>query len=102
MPDTTDRTSSGWDSPPPQIVQLRGLLADLIIAPAGNPLTKMDEQLELCVALVDRLIEQYPELTAAALEPFVCPRCGRKSHNEHDMTHGYCGACHEYTREPAP
>ena len=28
---------------------------------------------------------------------FTCPRCGRTSHNPHDIAEGYCGACHDWT-----
>lgn len=28
---------------------------------------------------------------------FTCPRCGRTSHNPHDLSEGYCGACHDWT-----
>lgn len=31
---------------------------------------------------------------------FTCPRCGRTSYNPGDVLYGYCGACHDYTREP--
>ena len=31
---------------------------------------------------------------------FTCPRCGRTSHNLQDVAAGYCGACHDWTREP--
>jgi hypothetical protein len=27
-----------------------------------------------------------------------CPRCGKTSHSEQDAKHGYCGACHDFTR----
>jgi hypothetical protein len=30
---------------------------------------------------------------------FACPRCGRVSHHPDDESHGYCGACHEFTGE---
>lgn len=29
-------------------------------------------------------------------ESITCPRCGRTSHNPHDVRHRYCGACHAY------
>lgn len=25
-----------------------------------------------------------------------CPRCGRESHNPHDVAHGYCAHCHVF------
>jgi hypothetical protein len=28
---------------------------------------------------------------------FACPRCGRVSCHPEDESHGYCGACHEFT-----
>lgn len=28
---------------------------------------------------------------------FVCPRCGKVSHNPGDREHGYCGRCHDFT-----
>jgi hypothetical protein len=31
--------------------------------------------------------------------PFVCPRCGAKSHNPNDVWHQYCGRCHEFFDE---
>lgn len=33
---------------------------------------------------------------------FTCPRCGRVSHNPHDLAAGYCGACHDWTGNPDP
>jgi ribosomal protein L37E len=30
---------------------------------------------------------------------FVCSRCGRVSHNAHDIKEGYCGACHDWTAQ---
>lgn len=32
---------------------------------------------------------------------FVCPRCGRSSANPNDEREGYCGACRDWTGEPA-
>jgi hypothetical protein len=32
-----------------------------------------------------------------AADVFRCPRCGTVSHNQNDLTHGYCGACHAFT-----
>jgi hypothetical protein len=31
---------------------------------------------------------------------FTCPRCGRTSHHPQDIAEGYCGACHDWTRDP--
>jgi hypothetical protein len=31
---------------------------------------------------------------------FTCPRCGRTSHHPDDIREGYCGACHDWTRDP--
>lgn len=28
-----------------------------------------------------------------------CPVCGMTSHNPNDVTEGYCGNCHDWTRE---
>lgn len=28
---------------------------------------------------------------------FTCPICSMTSYNVHDITHGYCGNCHEFT-----
>ena len=33
---------------------------------------------------------------------YTCPRCGRTSHNENDAREGYCGACHDWTRDRFP
>jgi hypothetical protein len=30
---------------------------------------------------------------------FTCPRCGRTSYNPNDIQQGYCGHCHDWTRE---
>lgn len=30
---------------------------------------------------------------------FTCPRCGRTSHHPTDKQEGYCGACHDWTRD---
>lgn len=34
-----------------------------------------------------------------ATAPFACPRCGMVSHHPADAENGYCGACHDYTRD---
>lgn len=34
-------------------------------------------------------------------DSFRCPRCGMRSYNPNDRRWGYCGACHDYTGEPA-
>jgi hypothetical protein len=36
----------------------------------------------------------------AALKPFVCPRCGVKSHNPNDKLERYCGRCHAFVDDP--
>jgi hypothetical protein len=33
---------------------------------------------------------------------FTCPRCGRTSHHPKDAEEGYCGACHDWTRDARP
>lgn len=33
---------------------------------------------------------------AARPESITCPRCGRTSHNPHDVRHRYCGGCHDH------
>jgi hypothetical protein len=33
---------------------------------------------------------------------FTCPRCHRISYHPDDVAAGYCGACHDWTREPPP
>lgn len=30
---------------------------------------------------------------------FTCPRCGRTSYHPDDIAEGYCGACHDWTRD---
>jgi rubrerythrin len=30
---------------------------------------------------------------------FTCPRCGMTSHNANDVREGYCGNCHDWTRD---
>jgi Zn-finger nucleic acid-binding protein len=30
---------------------------------------------------------------------FKCPRCNMVSYNRHDIEEGYCGNCHEWTRD---
>lgn len=32
---------------------------------------------------------------------FKCPRCGMVSHHPDDVREGYCGACHDWTGDPA-
>lgn len=32
-------------------------------------------------------------------ETFICPICGAESSNPYDALEGYCGACHDWTRE---
>lgn len=32
-------------------------------------------------------------------ESFTCPRCGMTSHNPADVREGYCGNCHDWTRD---
>jgi hypothetical protein len=31
---------------------------------------------------------------------YTCPRCGSTSHHLRDAAEGYCGNCHDWTREP--
>jgi hypothetical protein len=31
--------------------------------------------------------------------PYTCPRCGMISHNPNDEREGYCGNCHDWTRD---
>jgi hypothetical protein len=33
---------------------------------------------------------------------FVCPRCGAKSFNTHDIVYRYCGRCHAFVDDPLP
>lgn len=40
-----------------------------------------------------------PPLSAQP-ESIKCPRCGRTSHNPHDVRERYCGACHAYLDQP--
>jgi hypothetical protein len=35
-------------------------------------------------------------------DTYVCPVCGRESHNPNDARERYCGACHAYTSEEPP
>ena len=37
--------------------------------------------------------------SAVPVSSFTCPLCGRVSHHPDDVSHGYCGACHEFTGE---
>jgi hypothetical protein len=32
---------------------------------------------------------------------FLCPLCGKESHNSDDFEQGYCGFCHDFTGPPA-
>lgn len=56
------------DSPPPQIVQLHGLLEGLRERAFNRRPKYVAElvELDLCVRLTERLIEQYPQLTMGA------------------------------------
>lgn len=39
-------------------------------------------------------------LAEVAPEPsFTCPRCGMTSYNPNDIREGYCGNCHDWTRD---
>jgi ribosomal protein S27AE len=40
---------------------------------------------------VNRIIAEQPS--------FTCPRCGAESWNPNDAREGYCGKCHDWTRE---
>jgi hypothetical protein len=35
----------------------------------------------------------------AVLPSFTCPRCTMTSYNPNDIREGYCGNCHDWTRE---
>ncbi len=41
---------------------------------------------------------KHPEPTREPLS-YTCPRCGRTSHHPDDVREGYCGACHDWTRD---
>jgi len=39
-------------------------------------------------------------MSSDRMEPqFICPRCGAVSHHPTDAAEGYCGACHDWTRD---
>lgn len=37
-----------------------------------------------------------------ATESFVCPACSAESFHPKDVEYGYCGRCHDFTRDPMP
>lgn len=39
--------------------------------------------------------QSWPQVSAS----FTCPRCGRTSYNPNDVDEGYCGSCHDWTRD---
>jgi DNA-binding transcriptional ArsR family regulator len=41
-------------------------------------------------------------LVATSVPSITCPRCGMTSHNPNDVEQGYCGNCHDWTREARP
>lgn len=36
-------------------------------------------------------------MTDTTPDTFICPRCHWVSHNPHDVEHGYCGHCRDWT-----
>lgn len=38
-------------------------------------------------------------MAGESAQAYVCPRCGRTSHNPNDVREGYCGNCHDWTRD---
>jgi hypothetical protein len=40
-------------------------------------------------------------MSDAAAPSITCPRCGWTSHNANDIREGYCGHCHDWTRDDA-
>jgi len=55
-----------------------------------------DERALAAAAKLERLLthREYPE-------GFTCPRCGMTSRNPDDIRDGYCGNCHDWTRDAA-
>jgi len=43
--------------------------------------------------------EDLMPLWERPIESFTCPRCGMTSYNPHDIAEGFCGNCHDWTRE---
>lgn len=77
--------------PPPRIIQLRQLLADFRKPRScGGPCAFQLQELELAVALVDRLIEKYPILRRGA--SVVCPECGGNV-GDHEDSSKDCFEC---------
>jgi ribosomal protein L37E len=37
--------------------------------------------------------------TLTQVPSFTCPRCGMTSYNPDDIREGYCGNCHDWTRD---
>ena len=47
------------------------------------------------------LISSLREYWASESVTYICPCCGRVSHNPNDVRERYCGACHWWTGAPA-
>jgi ribosomal protein S27AE len=57
-----------------------------------NPNTPYD----LAAATKHSLADFMPP---AGTPSITCPRCGATSYNPNDIQQGYCGRCHDWTRE---
>lgn len=53
------------------------------------------------VHAVKTLMQYARDNSPTPVPSFTCPRCQRTSHNPSDVDHGYCGACHAFTRDPS-
>jgi hypothetical protein len=50
-------------------------------------------------AMAAAVADALREVELLDLRAFTCPRCGMTSRNPDDVREGYCGACHDWTRE---
>lgn len=44
-------------------------------------------------------VDELPAWGEPAGPSFTCPRCGMTSHSPDDVREGYCGRCHDWTRD---
>lgn len=79
--------------------QLPKMLRELAYAMAE------DLRMENFVQVMKRLRGVTPPVAGELVPPsyicspsYTCSRCGATSYNANDIQHGYCGACHDFTR----
>lgn len=67
----------------------------------GKEATKEDlQRMHKLHSELEAFEEQFKLQRSSEAAKFTCPRCGAMSYNINDIKNGYCGACHDWTREP--